>query len=333
MHPHDEKTTMLASIVQRQTHSLSRLLDDLLDVARITQGRVQLHMELMPLQSCVDMALESVGHSIGERHHDLVIERADEPLYARADRVRLAQCLSNLLANAARYTDPGGLIRLRTYADGSDAVIEVSDNGQGIAAEFVPQMFDLFAQGERALDRAQGGLGVGLCVCRELMQMQEGSVSGTSPGLGQGATFWLRLPLALAPSASARAVTVYRTTRRILVVDDNQDAADALAVLLQMEGHEVQAVYEAEVGLARLASFVPDIALLDIGLPHMDGYELASRMRQRNIPGLKLVAVSGYGRPEDRARSKAAGFDAHLLKPVDIGDLRAVLSSGGKFQN
>ena len=322
----DDKARQLGGIIRRQAHNLSRLLDDLLDVARITQGRIQLKLEVAPLETCISLALESSQPLIREKRHQLTIGQSPQPLFVDADPVRLAQCLDNLLTNAAKYTDAGGEIRIRPYVDGAEAVVEVSDNGQGISSEFLPHIFELFAQNDRALDRAQGGLGIGLSVCKQLIEMQGGTVSGDSAGPGRGATFALRIPLANRAPQLSTSAEVAAEAQRILIVDDNRDAADSLALLLQFEGHEVATAYSAESALERLRDFIPQLALLDIGLPAMDGYDLAVRLRQAGIPALRLIALSGYGQAADRARSQQAGFDAHLLKPVAIDDLKRVIS-------
>jgi CheY-like chemotaxis protein/two-component sensor histidine kinase len=320
----------LVDIVRRQAQSLSRLLDDLLDVARLTQGRIQLHCEVVTIDDCLTLALETTQPLIREKGHNFTVTHSRQPLYVHADRVRLAQCLANLLTNAAKYTAPGGEVRVRSHTDNRDVVIEVTDTGTGIAAEFLPHVFDLFTQGERDLDRSQGGLGVGLSVCKQLIEMQGGAVSAQSAGLGHGSTFALRL--ALADQGSAHTIAGAMTTRspelRILVVDDNEDAADSIAMLLTLEGHQVRTGYSGQFALAELAEFVPHVALLDIGLPDMTGYELARHMRAAAGVSLCLIAVSGYGQPEDKARSQSAGFNAHLVKPVRIEDLRSLLASG-----
>ena len=321
----DEKGRELVSIVQRQVLNLSRLLDDLLDVARITQGRIQLRLEVVALEECIDLALETAGPLIRERRHQLTLGRTREKVFVSSDRVRLAQCLASLLTNAAKYTDVGGEIRIHPYIDAEHAVIEVTDSGVGMSADFLPQAFELFAQSDRTLDRAQGGLGIGLSVCRQLMEMQGGTVTARSAGLGQGATFTLRMPLAARLPERARAALRVASRQRILIVDDNRDAADALALLLELEGHEVKTVYSAEDALQVLAVFAPQLALLDIGLPGISGYELARRVREQAGRAVKLVAVSGYGQTEDRERSTQAGFDVHLVKPVVITDLKRVL--------
>ena len=323
----DESSRRLATIIRRQAQALSRLLDDLLDVARITQGRIHLHAEVVALDTCIALALETAEPLIRERRHELTIGRSPELLYVSADRVRLAQCLDNLLTNAAKYTEPGGEIRIRPYRDGDFAVVEISDNGQGISAEFLPHMFELFAQSERTLDRSQGGLGIGLSVCRQLIEMQGGTVTGQSAGVGKGSTFTVRLPLAQPVEHSPPAADANFELHRILIVDDNRDAADSLAMLLQFEGHRVHTAYSAEEALQALTTFDPQVALLDIGLPGMNGYELARRLRELAIPDLRLIAVSGYGQPEDRQRAAAAGFDAHLIKPVALEQIQVVLST------
>ena len=330
----DQQQRSLVDIVRRQAISLSRLLDDLLDVARITQGRIELHREVISVDTCLALALETTQPLIREKSHTVKVTHAGSPIYVDADRIRLAQCVVNLLTNAAKYTERGGEIRVHSYADDADAVIEVMDTGAGISSALLPHIFDLFAQGERALDRSLGGLGVGLAVCKQLIEMHNGSVSARSAGPGQGATFVLRLPRAShAPQASAGGDVSNPPSLRILIVDDNEDAADALAMILKLEGHEIRTAYSAEFALAELPAFAPHLALLDIGLPGMTGYELAQRMRA--VPGsssLRLIAVSGYGQAQDRARSRAAGFDAHLVKPVLIEDLVPILAGETKAE-
>jgi CheY-like chemotaxis protein len=252
-----------------------------------------------------------------------------QPQYVHADRIRLAQCLTNLLSNAAKYTAPGGDIRVRSFTDNRDVVIEVTDTGAGIDAAFLPHVFGLFAQGERGLDRSQGGLGVGLSVCKQLIEMHGGTVRARSAGVGHGSTFALRLPLWDQDPADtmAGAMTADGPRLRILVVDDNEDAAESLAMMLTLEGHQLRTAHAAQIALAQLPTFAPHIALLDIGLPDMTGYELARQMRIAAGDSLRLIAVSGYGQPEDRARSQSVGFNAHLVKPVRIEDLLSLLAS------
>jgi PAS domain S-box-containing protein len=321
----DDRQHALVGIVQRQASHLSRLLDDLLDVARITQGRIQLRREVVALSDCVAAASESIDPLIRARQQVLRMEQ-DEALCVEADRVRIAQCIGNLLSNAAKYSEPGTEIFLRTWRDGNQAVLTVRDDGAGIAPDLLPHVFDLFAQGERPLDRAQGGLGIGLTVTRNLVQMHGGDVVAASDGPGRGATFTLRLPLTERSLDSPPTAGVTGRLRRVLVIDDNRDAADSMAVLLQLDGHEVAAVYSPAEGLLKTASFAPDVVLLDIGLPQMDGYEVARRLIETGFKG-RLIAISGYGEEHDKQRAAAAGFFAHLSKPVDYATLEKVMAS------
>lgn len=311
----------LVSMIQRQGAHLSRILDDLLDVARITQGRIELKRETVSLTVSIELAIEALQPQIQLKRHQLTITKNAGPLLVHADKVRIEQCITNLVSNATKYTDVGGEIRVRSFAEGTDAVIEVADTGVGISADFVPHVFDLFAQSERSLDRSQGGLGIGLSICKRLIEMHGGTIRCYSEGAGRGSKFVLRLPLADdAPHAKPPTARASPTLERILIVDDNADAADSLSMYLQLEGHETRAVYSAEAALTELVQFAPHIVLLDIGLPRMDGYDVAKRMRTSH-PELRLIALTGYGQQEDRQRTSAAGFDAHLTKPVDLGSL------------
>jgi PAS domain S-box-containing protein len=322
----DERQHALVGIVQRQASHLSRLLDDLLDVARITQGRIDLRREVVGLGECVAAACESIEPLIRARQQALRIDQ-DATLFLNADRVRIAQCIGNLLSNAAKYSEPGSEIFLRTWREGSQAVISVRDHGAGIDPDLLPRVFELFAQGERALDRAQGGLGIGLTVTRKLIQMHDGDIVALSDGPGKGAMFTIHLPLTEQPVELSSPAPVAGNARRVLVIDDNRDAADSMAVLLQLDGHEVAAVYSSEEGLLKTASFAPDIVLLDIGLPQMDGYEVARRLIETGFKG-RLIAISGYGEAHDKQRAAAAGFFAHLSKPVDYATLAKVMGMG-----
>jgi PAS domain S-box-containing protein len=316
----------MVGIIQRQAQQLSRLLDDLLDVARITQGRIELRREPVTLASCVQVAIESIEPLILEKRHRVTVSHAAPLLTVNADKVRLTQCVSNLLINAAKYTDPGGRIDIRTFTEAQETVIEVHDDGIGMSAELLPRVFELFVQNDASLDRSQGGLGLGLSICKQLIEMHGGRMAAVSAGVGQGSTFTIRLPTEQpvpAPDVERPAREV--STRRVLIVDDNQDAADSMAMLLGSGGHEVRAVYGAEDALTEAVSFAPDVVLLDIGLPHVDGYEVARRLRAAAVSA-KLVALSGYGRPEDQRQSAAAGFDAHLLKPVDLQAIEEILA-------
>jgi PAS domain S-box-containing protein len=323
---HDDRQRALVGIVQRQASHLSRLLDDLLDVARITQGRIELRREVVALSDCVAAAIESIEPLVRARQQALRVEQ-EQSLFLDADRVRIAQCIGNLLSNAAKYSEPGSEIFLRTRRDGNQAVLTVHDDGAGIAPELLPHVFDLFAQGERALDRAQGGLGIGLTVTRKLVQMHGGYIGVVSEGRGRGATFTIHLPLTEQRAETPAPDPVVGSARRVLIIDDNRDAADSMAVLLQLDGHEVAAVYSSEEGLLKTASFAPDIVLLDIGLPQMDGYEVARRLIETGYRG-RLIAISGYGEMHDKQRAAAAGFFAHLSKPVDYSTLEKTMRMG-----
>ena len=326
--PHENQQALVA-IVQRQAVHLARLLDDLLDVARITQGRIDLQREVLDIGSCVQVAIETAEPLIRTKAHRLTVTQTLEPIFVSADKVRLGQCFANMLVNAAKYTGDGGDIYVRSYVDGGDAVVEIADNGVGIAPEFLPRIFDLFAQAGRGLDRSQGGLGVGLTVCKKIVEMHGGSVVASSPGTDRGATFTLRLPLAGRPAAAIPvAAPKPDALLRVMIVDDNRDAADSLAMLLQFEGRRTLCAYSGEQALQEFGAFDPQLVLLDIGLPGVDGYEVARRLKAAS-PKVRVVALSGYGQLEDRQRSAAAGFDAHLVKPVDLDALKRVLAESG----
>ncbi|OWQ90168.1 hypothetical protein CDN98_04555 [Roseateles terrae] len=326
----DERPRRMVSIIQRQVGTLTRLVDDLLDISRITQGRVQLRLSPVALVDVLAQAVETVEPLMRERRHQFSMT-SGRPLRVRGDQARLVQCVANLLTNAAKYTDPEGLIHLSLEEDPQrgQAVITVTDNGIGIPAELQPQIFNLFVQGERALDRSQGGLGIGLSLVRRLAEMHQGSVAAFSEGPGRGARFELRLPLLAEDAAELSPVALPTgAPRRILVVDDNEDAAASLAMILSMEGHQVAQVHSGADALRQLAKAVPDLALLDIGLPGMSGYELAQQIRSQPAwATLRLVALTGYGRQEDRERALKAGFDAHVVKPADPDTLLRTIAA------
>jgi len=327
--PNEPRARAVIEVLQRQVNHLSHLVDDLLDVSRITQGRIELNMATVDVADVIAQAVETVESAIRERGHDLRILSSYRSLYVHGDVARLVQCLVNLLNNAIKYTDRGGRILLESRQEEGNAVIEVSDNGFGVAPNLLPRIFDLFVQSDRTLDRSQGGLGIGLSVVKRLIERHGGTVSVRSDGPGQGAVFTLRLPLVAPPrleEESSAPLSVPQ--RRILVVDDNVDAANTLVMMLRLDGHEVEAVYAGQHALDRVGTFQPQIVLLDIGLPGMDGYEVARRMRK--LPGadrIRLVALTGYGQAEDRARALAAGFDDHLVKPVESGALQRSLAA------
>jgi PAS domain S-box-containing protein len=329
--PADEALAQTAIVtIKRQVAHLTRLVDDLLDVSRITQARVELQCHPVDLAGVIAQAVETVESQLREKKLRLSVisASAHEPMYVNGDFARLVQCMGNILSNAAKFTDAGGNISLRTHAENSTAVITIADTGVGITPELLPRIFDLFVQGDRALDRTQGGLGVGLAVVKRLVEMHGGEVTAESSGFGSGSTFTVRLPrVSRPPAADADAARAKVPPRRVLVVDDNIDAADSLAALLTLQGHETRAVYSGPEALACIQSFRPDVALVDIGLPQMNGYELAERLRETpEFAALWLIAVTGYGQADDRERARTAGFDEHLVKPVDTPTLERVLA-------
>ncbi|HLU67951.1 MAG TPA: ATP-binding protein [Kofleriaceae bacterium] len=331
----DDQVRKERQIIERQVSHLVRLVDDLLDVSRITRGKVELRRRPIEVAEIVAKAIEMASPLLEERRHQLATSMPTSGVVVYGDEQRLAQVVANLLTNAARYTEPGGSIAVRATTDGRDVEIEVSDTGAGIAPDLLPVLFDMFVQGERALDRSEGGLGLGLAIVSNLVAQHGGTVRADSPGLGRGSTFTVRLPLAGEDAAlaaevappSRRATTERGEIRRVLVVDDNRDAAETLAEALSYFGYETRVALDGPGALAAAPGFEPHAALLDIGLPLMDGYELADRLRA--LPGmddLRLVAVTGYGQPSDRKRSLEAGFDEHMVKPVDPRALEALLA-------
>jgi len=330
------RTQFSVQVIKRQVTQLTRLVDDLLDVSRITQGRIELALEPLELGAVIAQALEAVEPVLRDKRHRVSVQASERQLDVNGDNARLVQCISNVLVNAAKYTDADGEIGVRWYAQDHMAVIDITDNGMGIRADLLPRIFDLFVQGERALDRSQGGLGIGLSVVRRMVEMHGGEVVARSDGPGRGSTFSIRLPLIErqhASDAEPQPVAVVR--RRILIVDDNQDAADSLALLLQLDGHETQAVYSSRDALERARSYQPDVMLLDIGLPEMNGYEVAMQLRRDGAANgapnrIRLIALTGYGQAGDLARASAAGFDDHLMKPVEWPALQRALEGDGQ---
>jgi PAS domain S-box-containing protein len=331
--PDATKFRWATDVVNRQVQLMTRLVDDLLDVARIARGKVKLQKGAVELRTIVARAVETSSPLIDARKHDLTISLPSEPVWLEADPARLAQVLINLLNNAAKYTEEGGRIGLTAEREGSAVVLRVRDTGVGIPPEVLPHVFDLFTQEGRSQGRSQEGLGIGLALVRGLVEMHEGSVEATSPGVGRGSEFTVRVPaLPEAPGAgvsgkqvSAGDVTVRALSQRILVVDDNRDSAESLAMLLQMKGHEVQTAQDGLTALEAARNFRPAIILLDIGLPRMNGYEVARRLHREHGRQAILVAVTGYGTDEDQRRSREAGFDYHLVKPLDLDALHQLL--------
>lgn len=316
-------------MIKRQAAQLSRLVDDLLDVSRITAGRIQLEHRVIDLATVITQALETVESQVRQKRQMLSVTALSyEHLYVEGDFARLLQCVSNILANAIKYTEPGGKIRVLTHGDSDSAFIEISDTGAGLPPELIPRVFDLFVQSDRTLDRAQGGLGVGLAVVKRLVEMHQGEVTARSDGPGRGSTFEIRLPRIARPAPMSDVGEPFESeARRVLIVDDNTDAADSLGLLLRFKGHETHVVYNGKDALASVASFKPDVAVLDIGLPEMNGYELARQIRTMpQAKGLRLIALTGYGQLEDQQRAYAAGFDGHLVKPVTLAALEHAMA-------
>ena len=333
----DGSTAREQAVIRRQVDHLLRLVDDLLDVARITRGKIELKKTRVDIADVIARAVEIASDLFEQRQQHLDIDRGPADLVCHGDATRLAQALANLLTNASRYTPPGGHVGLAARRDHESVVLSVKDDGIGIDAALLPNVFEMFVQGARALDRAEGGLGIGLALVRSLVELHGGEVSAASAGPGRGSEFTLRLPAATDPSQRAAAATFPLAReapqthgRRVMVVDDNVDAADSLADALRLMGHEVTVFHGPLAVLSQADSLhAVDAAILDIGLPGMSGYELAERLRQAQpAADCLFVALTGYGQAEDRERSTAAGFHAHMVKPVDLDALDRLLAGG-----
>jgi len=329
----DSKTVDSASeMLERQVGQVSRLVDDLLDMSRITQGKIELRKDHVELTPILDQAVETARALLESRHHDLTVTLPSGPIYLRADAARLAQVVGNLLSNASKFTDDGGHIGLAVEREGKNVVIRVRDTGIGIAAADLPRLFDMFTQVDTSLERSRDGLGIGLTLVRALVEMHGGAVEARSAGLGQGSEFVVRLPtVAEAPKPGPRptkGATARPVRRRVLIVDDNQDGAESLAVLLQLGGHETHTAHDGQQAIEDAERLRPDIVLLDIGLPRLNGYEVCRRIREQPWgKELSMVAVTGWGQQEDRRRSQEAGFDTHIVKPVEPEALMDLLAS------
>jgi PAS domain S-box-containing protein len=328
--------TWAGDVIDRQTEQLTRLVDDLLDVSRITRGKIALRKERVNLTDVVRSAIEANRPLLEQRGHQLSIALPSRPVVLDADPTRLAQVLLNLLNNAAKYTDPGGQVSLSAQVEGDRVTVRVADTGIGIPREMLGRVFELFMQGERSLDRAHGGLGIGLTLVQRLVEMHGGTVEARSEGPGRGTEMLVRLPVVVPeeerPRAAADDVSLAAGGggRRVLVVDDNRDAADSLAMLLRMLGHEVQTAGDGVEAVQAAAAFRSDFVILDIGLPRMDGYEAARRIREEaRGREIVLVALTGWGQEDDRRRSHEAGFDHHLTKPVALSSLQELLAVNG----
>ena len=325
----DAHTQLPLALLKRQTKQLTRLVDDLLDISRIARGRITLEEKPIEIGTVISQAVETVQPLIRDKIHHFVLAAAQSPMYVLGDSSRLVQAISNVLHNAGKYTERSGEIRLQVLDSENEIAIEIRDNGAGISSELLPHVFDLFVQSERTLDRSQGGLGIGLSVVKRLIEMHQGSVSAVSEGPRRGSTFTIRLPRIPPPlqDTTGTPALVRAAGKRILVVDDNPDAADSLAMLLRLDGHEVHTVYGPAEALKAADQLKPEVIFLDIGLPQVDGYEVARRLRLNSgQEPLRLVVLTGYGQQEDRTRSHAAGFDAHLVKPVNPQALEQIFS-------
>jgi two-component system CheB/CheR fusion protein len=317
-------------VIERQSNQMARLLDDLFDVSRVSQGKIDLRLAPLDLRSLCGDALETAGPAADSHGHRLELDICDEALPVNADRARLLQVLENLLANAVKYTPDGGQIVLSMQRDKGRAVIKVRDTGRGIPANMLDSIFDLFMQSGETIDRSDGGMGIGLTLARELVRRHGGTVVAHSEGLEKGSEFVVRLPLtqtALPDTTPATIPVSARPSKTIVVIEDEEDGRNMLTELLRLDGLDVVAEADGEAGLATICRTRPDIALVDIGLPNLDGYQVARRVREQlKSHRVKLVALTGYGRAEDHRAIMAAGFDDHLVKPLNMEDLDRVLA-------
>lgn len=320
------------AVIARQSGQLAHLIDDLLDVARITTGKIRLRRQIIDAAEILDRARDAAAPLVKARNHDLLCNYAAGSLWVDADPTRLEQIILNLLTNAAKYTPAGGRIKLSASASTSEVLITVRDNGIGIAPKRIPELFQLFAQGERSIARSEGGLGIGLTIVKKLVEMHGGEIEAESAGLNLGATFKVRLPLAYKPApinGTSRNAKSALLRRRVLIVDDNVDTAQGLSRLLVHAGHEIALAHDGTQALAMAREQNPEAILLDIGLPGMDGFEVVKLLRQQSSSAeAVIIAVTGYGQPEDRQRVMEAGFDHHLVKPVDFDELKLLLQKG-----
>jgi len=318
-------------VIDRQVQQMTRLVDDLLDVSRITRGKIELRRERVELATVVHSAVEASRPLIEKWGHELTVTVSPQPIPVAADPTRLAQVLLNLLNNAAKYMEQGGRIWLTAERQGDEALIRVKDTGIGIPAAMLTRIFDMFTQVDYSLERSEGGLGIGLTLVQRLVEMHGGAVEAKSDGLGRGSEFVVRLPVAVEVegkhgAAGGETISV-PAARRILVVDDNRDAADSLGMLLRMIGNEIHTAYDGLEAVEAAAAFQPDVVILDIGLPRLNGYESARRIRQQEGGADRvLIALTGWGQEEDRLRSQEAGFDHHVTKPVEFSTLKKLLA-------
>jgi signal transduction histidine kinase/ActR/RegA family two-component response regulator len=320
-------------VIDRQLQQMTRLVDDLLDVSRITRGKIELRRQRVLLAEVVSSAVEACRPLLEKRSHELVVKVPAEPITLEADQARLAQVLSNLLNNAAKFSDVGGRIAITAERQGDEVAIRVKDTGIGIPPEMLSHIFEMFTQVDRSLERSQGGLGIGLTLAKRLVELHGGEVEAHSDGAGQGSEFVVRLPVATASEGREPALAAGDGERtgapagcRILVVDDNRDAVESLAMLLRLLGHQVETALDGLEAVEVASAFGPDVVLLDIGLPKLNGYEAGRRIRDERGEGIVLVALTGWGQEQDRRQSKEAGFDHHMTKPVDFDALKTLLA-------
>ena len=332
----DPTLLKIRDILKRQVQHLSRLADDLLDISRIAQGKIELRKQPVSLAAIMEQAIEISAPHLKARHHQLNVTLPPATLQLDADPERLTQIVVNLLNNAAKYTEPGGRVDIEARREEDFAVVLVRDNGMGIPPEMLPHVFEMFTQGEWSAECSQGGIGIGLALVRRLIELHGGTITARSDGIAQGTEFVVRLPALLSEATTRCGGVQYdddqlgllpkSPRRRILVVDDNVDAASSLSMLLSLDGHDVQAAYDGQSALRLAEEFRPAVVLLDIGLPRMDGYQVARRLRELpDMQSVLLVALTGYGQEDARRRSHEAGFDAHLVKPLDLAALQTVL--------
>jgi CheY-like chemotaxis protein len=312
---------------------MALLLDDLLDISRVTRGTLELRPQMTDLRSIIETAIETARPLIEAKRHALKVEIPDEPTPFSADPLRLAQVLSNLLTNAAKYTDHEGEIRVRATCSADTVTFSVADNGIGIPPEALEEVFAMFSQVKSAQDRSEGGLGIGLAFAKGLIQLHRGTLEVRSEGTGRGSEFLVKLPRRMlngAPNGPIPATSGPSVRRRVLIADDNRDAADSLAMLLRMDGHDVTVVHDGRQAVATIDSFRPEIAVLDIGMPELNGYEVARQVRQGPLGTLiTLIAVTGWGQASDKARAAAAGFNHHFTKPLEPETLTQMLRLDG----
>jgi CheY-like chemotaxis protein len=323
----------VVAIIGRQTAHLAHLVDDLLDVARAASGKIELALRPVELQAIAGRCVDALAQAGRTARHE--VRREGEPVHVNADPARLEQVVNNLLDNALKYTPPGGRVTISTGRVDDVAVLQVRDTGQGIRTDLLGRVFDLFVQEPQSLDRSRGGLGLGLALVRRLVELHGGGVAAWSAGPGQGSEFTVRLPAVTVPEmpVEAAGTAAWETPSprralplRVLVVEDSADARQSLRMLLELAGHEVETSEDGPAGLAKIGTFRPDVALIDLGLPGMDGYAVARELRQRpETKAIRLVAVTGYGQADDRRRALAAGFDLHVTKPVDASMLDDLL--------